>query len=106
MELSVVLRAHLARSEVVDDVEVEPVLAELVREATVAWPDVRLAPETFVARIAHHCSTDVRAWLREVRGPDLYLATACAERVPGATEALERNRNVPALLARGGMRHA
>jgi len=102
---------HLARSEAVGTVnahELEELLGETVAAAISAWPDVHLDRDVFVARIANHLSGDavVTEWLRHVRAPDLYLATACAERVPNAIETFDREylAAVPAILARGGVR--
>jgi RNA polymerase sigma-70 factor (ECF subfamily) len=111
MSLVDVLRVHLARPEAVDEVgagEIERLLADVVDAATSAWPDVMLSAESFVGRVAHHCSTDdtLADWLRRVRAGDLFLATACADRVPNAIDTLDREflASVPTFLARGGVR--
>src|SRR5258708_2105594 len=106
-----VLRAHLTRPEAVDvgdATEVERALAELVRAGASAWPSVPLPEDVFVSRVANHFSNDATLidWLRTVRAADLFLATACAERVPNAVNTFDREflGAVPAILARGGMR--
>ena len=109
--LADVLRNHLPRPEAlstVEPVELEHLLGETLRAATQAWPQIALAPDVFVARIAAHCASDgaIAEWLRDVRAPDLYLATACSERIPLAIETFDREylSAVPAILARGGIR--
>jgi RNA polymerase sigma-70 factor (ECF subfamily) len=106
-----VLRAHLTRPDTVDEVgaaEVEHALADVIRTGASAWPSVQLPAEVFVARVASHFSNDetLIGWLRGVRAADLFLATACAERVPNAIDTFDREflGSVPAILARGGMR--
>jgi RNA polymerase sigma-70 factor (ECF subfamily) len=59
-----------------------------------------------VARIAHHVGREPLAdWLRGLRSADLFLASACAERIPGAIETFDRELLVaaPGILARAGM---
>jgi RNA polymerase sigma-70 factor (ECF subfamily) len=109
--LAELLRAHLARPEAVDAAgadEVEALLASVVQTGSSACPRVALPAEVFVGRVAHHFSNDeaLTAWLRRVRAAELYLATACAERVPHAVDALDREflAAIPAMLARGGFR--
>jgi RNA polymerase sigma-70 factor (ECF subfamily) len=103
------LRGHLMRPEAVEESgvgEVERLLGDAVQVATEAWPELRLSPDAFVGRLAHHFSGDepLASWLRRVRAADLFLASACAERVPNAIETLDREHlaAVPAILARGG----
>ena len=50
----------------------------------VAWPDVRLAAETFASHV-----TAVSTQIPPRHPADLYLACGCAHAVPGALEALE-----------------
>jgi RNA polymerase sigma-70 factor (ECF subfamily) len=106
-----VLRLHLARPEAVDDADagvIEQLIAGVVQTGSSAWPAVKLAPESFVGRVAHHYSNEetLADWLRRVHATDLYLASACAERVPNAIDTLDGEflGAVPAILARGGMR--
>jgi len=106
-----VFRGQLVHPETVDHAgaaEVETLLVELVQTGQTAWPDVRLPPESFIGRVAHHFSEDeaLMTWLGKVRAADLYLACACAERVPGAIDAFDRTflAAVPAILARSGPR--
>lgn len=106
--LTDVLRVHLARPEVVDEVpEIERLLDKVVHEGTSSWPALRLPAETFLARVAHHFSdTETLAtWLGRVRAGDLFLTSACAERVPNAIDTFDREflNSVPAILARGGL---
>jgi RNA polymerase sigma-70 factor (ECF subfamily) len=109
--LAEVLRAHLTRPNSVDEVparELEAALAELVRAGASAWPSILLADEVFIGRAAGHCSHDetLLQWLEGVRAADLFLASACAERVPHAIDTFDREllAAVPAILARGGLR--
>ena len=109
--LTDVLRAHMTRPDAVDEVgaaDIEHALAELVRAGSTAWPGVQLPPDVFVSRVASHCSQDATliAWLRGVCAGDLFLASACAERVPNAIDTFDREYlvSVPAILARSGMR--
>jgi RNA polymerase sigma-70 factor, ECF subfamily len=105
------LRSHLTRPEAIDatnEAAIEQALADVVRAGEVAWPAVQLPASAFVARIATHHSNDVSVvdWLRGVHAADLYLASACAERAPGAIASFDREflTAVPAILARGGLR--
>src|SRR5690242_18206519 len=106
-----VLRNHLPRPEVlagVNPAEIETLLGDVVLAASTAWPDVELARDLFVARVANHLPGDavLTDSLRQLRSADLYLAAACAERVPNAIETFDREylAAVPAILARGGIR--
>jgi RNA polymerase sigma-70 factor (ECF subfamily) len=111
--LTDVLRAHLPHPEVIDpasEAHIEEALAEMIRAGTSAWPGVQLAAPAFVGRIATHYSSEgaLVNWLRGVRADDLYLATACAERSPGAIATFDREflTAVPVILARGGLADA
>jgi RNA polymerase sigma-70 factor (ECF subfamily) len=106
-----VLRVYLARPEAVDEAGtgmVERLLSDAVDAGTTAWPDVKLPAESFVGRIAYHFSNDETLidWLGRVRASDLFLASACADRVPKAIDTLDREflTSVPTFLARGGVR--
>jgi RNA polymerase sigma-70 factor (ECF subfamily) len=109
--LTDVLRVHLTRPEAIDEVgaaELEQALAYVVRTGASAWPSVQLPEDAFVSRVADHFSNDdtLIDWLRSVRAVDLFLASACAERVPNAIATFDREflASVPAILARGGFR--
>jgi len=75
------------------------------------WPKIALSPTVFAAHLGRHrAGDDAVAWLGTVRVADLYLACACAEGMPAAIDAFERdmvplidkylrrNRPQPALL--------
>jgi RNA polymerase sigma-70 factor (ECF subfamily) len=103
------LRGQLPDPAVVadgDTAEIEAQLAAMVDAATRAWPDVKLSADAFLSRVAHHFSNDetLLAWLHSVRAEDLYLASACAHRIPKAIETLDREflGSVQAILVRGG----
>ncbi len=106
--LAGLLRGFTAQPVVAEDDELERLLAAHVRAGVEAWPALKLAPEAFVARIAHHWGTTGGGieWLRDLRGADLFLASACLERVPLAIETFDREllSAVPAILARGNIR--
>src|SRR5262245_59679373 len=67
-------------------------LSERREQAQTAWPTLPLDRELFVRHLAMHLSKegDVLSALREVRADDLFLACACAERLPAAILALDR----------------
>src|SRR4029079_15637233 len=71
----------------VPDADLGAALRRLFDEGRRAWPGVALGMEAFVAYLAEHVGG---ALPPEVRGPDLYLACACATRVRGAVEAFDR----------------
>jgi RNA polymerase sigma-70 factor (ECF subfamily) len=73
-------------------------LGELLASARRAWPELALPADSFVrhAALCVAAASDVAAALAMLHGDDLYLACACAERVPGAEAALEQ-RFFPAL---------
>jgi RNA polymerase sigma-70 factor len=102
-----VLRAHLARPEQADAAEIPGLLSAALASARAAWPALCVPSEAFVARLAHHAANDVSLvdWLRDVFAADLYLATACAERVPNAIDTFDREflGTISAVLARGGL---
>jgi RNA polymerase sigma-70 factor (ECF subfamily) len=62
-------------------------LRKLHDEGAQAFPGVRLDVEVFVSHLAVHAAAGLPS---AGRGPDLYLACACATRVRGAVEAFER----------------
>lgn len=63
------------------------------------WPGIRLPLDRFVEHVAGRSAEKGSA---ELRPADLYLACACAHRVPGAVDAFERAymTRIPAFLAR------
>jgi RNA polymerase sigma-70 factor (ECF subfamily) len=67
--------------------EFEGRLAEVVAIGRAAWPGLEVSPATFAAFLG--ARSDVA--LRGLQVADLYLACACAERVPGALEAFDRH---------------
>jgi RNA polymerase sigma-70 factor (ECF subfamily) len=72
--------------------DLEARLCDLVLAAQATHSRVRLDVERFVRHLAHHRPRDATldGWLGAVCAGDLYLACACAEGVPAAIEALDR----------------
>lgn len=66
----------------------EPLLSDLHRAGTEAWPGIELAPESFVDHLAAHAPADPEA-LARVFAADLYLAGACARGDARAIRAFE-----------------
>jgi len=62
-------------------------LAEAVAAGRAAWPALDVPPATFAAFLGARTDSS----LRGLHVADLYLACACAERVPGALEAFDRH---------------
>jgi RNA polymerase sigma-70 factor (ECF subfamily) len=74
----------------------------LFDEGARAWPGVALPAAAFAAYVAELSQRNAGAPFDPDRGPDLYLACACAHRVPGALEAFDRAHlaGIGAYLAR------
>jgi RNA polymerase sigma-70 factor (ECF subfamily) len=88
MPLGGILLAALEDEEAHD--ELEPLLEKLVEEGRRAWPGLPLEPEDFVKHLASQQRKEpLLEWLRATHAADLYLACACAARLPGALEAFE-----------------
>src|SRR5262249_9440359 len=88
MPLGEILRAALENEGPHD--EVEPLLEKLVEDGRRAWPDLPLGPDEFVKYLASRPRKEpLLEWLRSTHAADLYLACACAARLPGALEAFE-----------------
>src|SRR6187549_2061104 len=66
-------------------------LRALWQDARAAWPGVDVALDDYVAALAARRppDLDVAAWLDEACAADLYLAAACAARLPAALAAFE-----------------
>jgi RNA polymerase sigma-70 factor (ECF subfamily) len=77
-------------SDLPGDAEQEAALRQLFDEGARAWPGVALPAEVFVADVAELSRRNAARPFAPDRGPDLYLACACAHRVPGAIEAFDR----------------
>jgi len=73
-----------------DEVALEAALQQLFDEGARAWPGVALAASAFVADLARQARRNTAGLPPPDRGPDLYLACACAARVPGALEAFDK----------------
>lgn len=85
--------------------ELEPVLAEQVHAGRNAWPDLAVATEELVRRLARHLPTGGSvADLSMLRGADLHLACACARGDAAAMAALEARYfgEIDAAIARLG----
>jgi RNA polymerase sigma-70 factor (ECF subfamily) len=63
-----------------DPVALEAILVQAVRDASEAWPDVKLLPETFIFYLAGRVADGetLEVGLRKLCLVDLYLACACA----------------------------
>lgn len=66
-------------------------LGRLVEHARATWPRLDVPPEAFVAYMAERlrADDDVGEQLAKLHVTDLYLACACARRIPGAVETFE-----------------
>jgi RNA polymerase sigma-70 factor len=98
-------RSELEKSDALDDEAIARQLSLLVEQGRAAWSQLAVPAEAFVRRLARHWPGDepLGEWAARLRLDDLYLATACENRVPGAVEAFERTylTAVPAILRRG-----
>jgi len=65
-------------------------LRPLFADGRPAWPGRALGCGAFVAHLVQHVAHGGADLPRAARGPDLYLACACATRVRGALEAFDR----------------
>jgi RNA polymerase sigma-70 factor (ECF subfamily) len=67
-------------------------LQAVVLAARAAHPGIQLDAERFVRHLARHRPGDapLDGWLESICAGDLYLACACAEGMPAAIEALDR----------------
>jgi RNA polymerase sigma-70 factor (ECF subfamily) len=73
------------------DPDLESLLLPAVEQGRAAWP--ALAVPSFGEVLAHKLeeqSAPAALWLSRLHPADLYLATACALRVPGAADAFDR----------------
>ncbi|HEX3758984.1 MAG TPA: hypothetical protein VHW23_09775, partial [Kofleriaceae bacterium] len=87
--LSEIVRAVAPGCEI--SAELEPLLAERVASASVAWPGAAVDPGRFVRAIAERMAAD-RPAVRSVEAmqtDDLYLACGCADGDPAALAAFE-----------------
>ncbi|WP_437572109.1 sigma factor-like helix-turn-helix DNA-binding protein [Sorangium sp. So ce542] len=71
--------------------EEEAAVARLFEAGRAAWPALRVDAAAFARHVARHLPRGgaPAASLAALHAEDLYLACACAERVPGAVEAFE-----------------
>jgi RNA polymerase sigma-70 factor (ECF subfamily) len=84
--LSALFRAHAPPGVLHDDADLEPALRRLFEAGRQAWPAIELPPEAFVRQLAERGAAGP---LAEVRARELYLACACAARIPRAIEAFD-----------------
>jgi RNA polymerase sigma-70 factor (ECF subfamily) len=68
--------------------ELEDALAARLAQARAAWPGVELATERYLAALAEPMRTGLT--LDELATDDVYLARACAEGIPAAVAAFDR----------------
>src|SRR5262245_59046460 len=73
-----------------DDTARGAALRRLFDEGARAWPGIPLGVEAFVSHLAARAAPGPGGLPAPARGPDLYLAGACAGRVRGAVEAFDR----------------
>jgi RNA polymerase sigma-70 factor (ECF subfamily) len=75
-------------------------LRRLYDEGARAWPEISLPLDRFVAQMGSRSNAETAA--TELRAADLYLASACVQRIPAALDAFERTymARVPSFLAR------
>jgi RNA polymerase sigma-70 factor (ECF subfamily) len=85
--LAALFRAHAPPDVHQDEAGLEIALRRLFEAGQKAWPGIDLGPEPFVRQLA---ACGAAGPLEDVRAADLYLACACAERVPRAVEAFDR----------------
>src|SRR5437870_344569 len=66
-------------------------LDELVATSAAAFPNFTLEPAVFARHLAAHTpkGEEPEAWLKTLRGPELYLACACAAGVAPALAAFD-----------------
>jgi len=75
----------------------------IVAEGRAAWPELAVDAKTVVAFVARQATAELaEAALDGLRPADLYLACACAQQLPGAIAAFDRDyiREVDVALAR------
>ena len=97
--LAELFRAHAPPGVQQAEADLDLALRRLFEVGRQAWPAIDLPPEAFVRQLAERGASGP---LAEVRAPELYLACACAARVPGAIEAFDGAHlgRVGAFLAR------
>jgi RNA polymerase sigma-70 factor len=85
--------------------ELNRMLTQALESARAKWPDVKLAPELFMAHLAERLpgpkpESSFEALLGQLRVDELYLACACLHQVPLAAETFEQHylRKLPKLL--------
>jgi RNA polymerase sigma-70 factor (ECF subfamily) len=89
-EIADVALARLYRgpaAEAIPDASLGAALRQVFDEGRRAWPCLELGIEAFVAYLAERAEPSLPP---PARGPDIYLACACATRVRGAVEAFDR----------------
>ncbi|AGC47695.1 DNA-binding regulatory protein [Myxococcus stipitatus DSM 14675] len=74
----------------------EPLLVRFWRAGCERWPDIALAPDTFIRHLALHfprrtAPAEWESLLTQFVPGDLYLACACAQSLPAALAAFERH---------------
>ena len=84
--------------------DLEDTLSSLYESSRGVWPKFRLSEEVFLSHLARHLGGEERLSeaLQATRGPDLYLACACARGDKHAIAVLERDFlcDVPSALGR------
>ena len=89
-----------------EDEYVELERRALFLAAQAAHPAIQLDAERFLRHLAHHrpAAAVDEGWLESICAGDLYLACACAEGVPAAIEALDRQYRAQVGAYLSGMR--
>jgi RNA polymerase sigma-70 factor (ECF subfamily) len=84
--------------------DLEERVEELLHTSRATWPDVKVDPAAFARHLGRHLAheRDFAGALAATRGPDLYLAYACAAGDTKAIRALEKDflRGVPSAVRR------
>ena len=81
--------------------ELEQLLHQLISAAQVAWPEVAVGADEFLASLAERMRTDcsLREALAELHASDLYLVVGCIQRDPRALALFEQTYGAEVELA-------
>lgn len=91
------------RSQLASIADLDRKLWAIVAEGRAAWPELAVDAKAVVAFVARQATAELaEAALDGLRPADLYLACACAQQLPGAIAAFDRDyiREVDVALAR------
>ena len=90
-----------------DATDVEARVAEHHRAGSARWPTLALSPEAFAKRLARHLPGTTADYLGSLHATDFFLASACAEGLPGAAELLAKEHFglIPTFITRVSFAH-